>query len=278
MRALRIVEDQMNNTQKTEHPPRRKASRLYKYEEPPKSLGLHWVKLFWILISKGSLSLLKILGTKSLVEMFNSGKVIPSLMMLVQDTLYRKSPSLAFGEGNDNDVNEGRSTDKIKGLNAEAEGVNAAGETLSTATLAISAASVQPVLLCSFKNHKAKMENHATKETLAKDKTVSLVGHVGYVNTVADSPDESLYASGRNNGNILLWDLAEGKRLYPLESGLIIHGLCFSMRYWICTTTEANIKYGGFKIESEMAVNEAATQANAGKTIYMESEMAVDLR
>nr|GEU43938.1 putative ribonuclease H-like domain-containing protein [Tanacetum cinerariifolium] len=46
-------------------------------------------------------------------------------------------------EGADYDVNEGRSTDKIKVLNAKAEGVSAAGETLSTTTLAVSIASVQ---------------------------------------------------------------------------------------------------------------------------------------
>nr|GEU48733.1 putative ribonuclease H-like domain-containing protein [Tanacetum cinerariifolium] len=47
-------------------------------------------------------------------------------------------------EGVDYVVNKGMSTDKIKVLNAEAEGVSATGETLSTATLAISIASVQP--------------------------------------------------------------------------------------------------------------------------------------
>nr|GEW75595.1 retrovirus-related Pol polyprotein from transposon TNT 1-94 [Tanacetum cinerariifolium] len=42
------------------------------------------------------------------------------------------------GEGADYVVNKERSTDKIKVLNAEAEGVSVAGETLSTATLAVS--------------------------------------------------------------------------------------------------------------------------------------------
>nr|GEU38967.1 RNA-dependent RNA polymerase 6 [Tanacetum cinerariifolium] len=46
-------------------------------------------------------------------------------------------------EGVDYDVNDGRSTDKIEVLNAEAEGVSAAGETLSAATLAVSTANVQ---------------------------------------------------------------------------------------------------------------------------------------
>nr|GEW19504.1 uncharacterized mitochondrial protein AtMg00810-like [Tanacetum cinerariifolium] len=60
-------------------------------------------------------------------------------------------------EGVDYVVNEWMSTDKIKVLNAEAEGVSVAGETLSTTTLAISTASVQPVLLKCFDNQEAKM-------------------------------------------------------------------------------------------------------------------------
>ncbi|CAL5327202.1 unnamed protein product [Camellia sinensis] len=46
----------------------------------------------------------------------------------------------------------------------------------------------------------------------------SLAGHSGYVNTVAVSPDGSLCASGGKDGVILLWDLAEGKKLYSLDS------------------------------------------------------------
>nr|GEU55121.1 retrovirus-related Pol polyprotein from transposon TNT 1-94 [Tanacetum cinerariifolium] len=46
------------------------------------------------------------------------------------------------GEGADYAVNKGRSIDKIKVLNTEAEGVSVAGETLSTATLAVSTVSV----------------------------------------------------------------------------------------------------------------------------------------
>ncbi|CAL5357297.1 unnamed protein product [Camellia sinensis] len=47
----------------------------------------------------------------------------------------------------------------------------------------------------------------------------SLAGHSGYVNTVAVLPDGSLCASGGKDGVILLWDLAEGKKLYSLDSG-----------------------------------------------------------
>ncbi|THF99458.1 hypothetical protein TEA_018269 [Camellia sinensis var. sinensis] len=71
----------------------------------------------------------------------------------------------------------------------------------------------------------------------------SLAGHSGYVNTVAVSPDGSLCASGGKHGVILLWNLAEGKKLYSLDSGSIINALCFSPnRYWLCAATEASIK------------------------------------
>nr|GEX27245.1 hypothetical protein [Tanacetum cinerariifolium] len=50
-------------------------------------------------------------------------------------------------EGADYVVNEGRSTDKIKVLNAESKGVSTADETLSAATLAVSTVSFQTVLV-----------------------------------------------------------------------------------------------------------------------------------
>lgn len=71
----------------------------------------------------------------------------------------------------------------------------------------------------------------------------NLVGHAGYVNTVTVSPDGSLCASGGKDGVAMLWDLAEGKRLYSLDAGDVIHCLCFSPnRYWLCAATSANIK------------------------------------
>nr|GEV62766.1 hypothetical protein [Tanacetum cinerariifolium] len=70
------------------------------------------------------------------------------------------------GKSADYDVNEGRSTNKIKVLNAEVVGVSAVGKTLSTATLAVSTVNVQSVLLCCFENEEAKMDQTATgKET-----------------------------------------------------------------------------------------------------------------
>lgn len=83
----------------------------------------------------------------------------------------------------------------------------------------------------------------------------TLAGHGGYVNTVAVSPDGSLCASGGKDGVILLWDLAEGKRLYSLDAGAIIHALCFSPnRYWLCAATEQSIKI--WDLESKSIVED----------------------
>ena len=44
----------------------------------------------------------------------------------------------------------------------------------------------------------------------------------------------------------MLWDLAEGKRLYQLDAGDIIHALTFSPnRYWLCAATSTSIKVRG---------------------------------
>jgi guanine nucleotide-binding protein subunit beta-2-like 1 protein len=69
-----------------------------------------------------------------------------------------------------------------------------------------------------------------------------LLGHTGYINTVTVSPDGSLCASGGKDGIAMLWDLNEGKRLYSLEGGSIIHALTFSPNhYWLCAATSKNI-------------------------------------
>ncbi|KAJ4832336.1 Guanine nucleotide-binding protein subunit beta [Turnera subulata] len=93
----------------------------------------------------------------------------------------------------------------------------------------------------------------------------TLTGHNGYVNTVAVSPDGSLCASGGKDGVILLWDLAEGKRLYNLDAGAVIYALCFSPnRYWLCAATENSIKI--WDLESKSIVDDLkvdlTTEAN----------------
>jgi len=45
------------------------------------------------------------------------------------------------------------------------------------------------------------------------------------------------------DGTAMLWDLAEGKKLYSLEANETIHALCFSPnRYWLCAATDSAIK------------------------------------
>nr|ABK26798.1 unknown [Picea sitchensis]ACN40746.1 unknown [Picea sitchensis]ACN40912.1 unknown [Picea sitchensis] len=82
----------------------------------------------------------------------------------------------------------------------------------------------------------------------------TLVGHGGYVNTAAVSPDGSLCASGGKDGVTMLWDLAEGKRLYSLDAGDIIYALCFSPnRYWLCAATQQCVKIWDLESKSIVA-------------------------
>ncbi|KAE8736492.1 Guanine nucleotide-binding protein subunit beta-like protein [Hibiscus syriacus] len=90
----------------------------------------------------------------------------------------------------------------------------------------------------------------------------TLAGHSGYVNTVAVSPDGSLCASGGKDGVVLLWDLAEGKKLYSLDAGSVIHSLCFSPnRYWLCAATEQSIKI--WDLESKSIVEDLKVDLKA---------------
>jgi guanine nucleotide-binding protein subunit beta-2-like 1 protein len=92
----------------------------------------------------------------------------------------------------------------------------------------------------------------------------NLVGHTGYVNTVTVSPDGSLCASGGKDGTAMLWDLNEGKRLYSLEAGDIIHSLVFSPnRYWLCAATSSTIKI--WDLESKQVVDELTPEFLGGK-------------
>ena len=53
----------------------------------------------------------------------------------------------------------------------------------------------------------------------------------------------------------MLWDLNEGKRLYSLEAGDVIHALVFSPnRYWLCAATTSCIKI--WDLESKIVVDE----------------------
>lgn len=73
--------------------------------------------------------------------------------------------------------------------------------------------------------------------------------------SVTVSPDGSLCASGGKDGIAMLWDLLEGKRLYTLEAGDIIHSLVFSPnRYWLVAATTTCIKI--WDLESKGMVDE----------------------
>ncbi|XP_009380503.2 small ribosomal subunit protein RACK1z [Musa acuminata AAA Group] len=92
----------------------------------------------------------------------------------------------------------------------------------------------------------------------------TLAGHAGSVNTVAVSPDGSLCASGGKDGVTLLWDLAEGKRLYSLDAGAIIHSLCFSPnRYWLCAATQESVKI--WDLESKSIVQDLKPEITTTK-------------
>ncbi|KAG6533379.1 hypothetical protein ZIOFF_007246 [Zingiber officinale] len=100
----------------------------------------------------------------------------------------------------------------------------------------------------------------------------TLAGHTGYVNTVAVSPDGSLCASGGKDGFTLLWDLGEGKRLYALDAGAIIHALCFSPnRYWLCAATRESVKIWDLESKSVVQDLKPETTATNNQVLYCTS-------
>jgi len=92
----------------------------------------------------------------------------------------------------------------------------------------------------------------------------NLVGHTGYLNTVTVSPDGSLCASGGKDGQLMLWSLQEdGRFLYKLDAGDVIHALVFSPnRYWLCAATSSCIKI--WDLETKIVVDELKPEFPAG--------------
>lgn len=108
----------------------------------------------------------------------------------------------------------------------------------------------QPLIVSAGCDKMVKVWNLATCHI-----RTNLVGHNGYVNTVAISPDGSLCASGGKDGTAMLWDLKEGKHLSSLQAGDIIYSLCFSpTKYWLCVAAGSVIKI--FDLESKTEVQE----------------------
>jgi len=98
----------------------------------------------------------------------------------------------------------------------------------------------------------------------------NLVGHVGYINSTIVSPDGSLCASGGRDGVAMLWDLNEGRHLFSLDAGDVIHSLVFSPnRYWLCAATQTSIKI--WDLESKKLVVEltkAIPDFNTNVTVH----------
>lgn len=84
----------------------------------------------------------------------------------------------------------------------------------------------------------------------------NFIGHNGYVNTVAISPDGSLCASAGKDGLIMLWDLNESKHLYSIETnGKEVFDLTFSPnRYWLSAAVGSTIKI--VDLESKTVVDD----------------------
>jgi len=101
-------------------------------------------------------------------------------------------------------------------------------------------------------------------------RVTTLDGHKGYLNSVTISPDGSLCASGGKDGDAILWDLSEGKQLYKLETGDIIHAMAFSpARYWLCTATQRDITI--WDLESKQPIDRitlTSTDAKVDTSAY----------
>lgn len=82
----------------------------------------------------------------------------------------------------------------------------------------------------------------------------NMIGHNGYVTSVAVSPDGSLCASGGKDGKAMLWDLNESKHLSALEAGDAINALVFSpTNYWLCAATASSIVVWNLETRDKLA-------------------------
>ena len=97
---------------------------------------------------------------------------------------------------------------------------------------------LQPTIVSAFRDRTVKVWNLSNCKLRC-----TLDRRDGYVNTMVVSPAGLLCASGGKDGVILLWDLAEGKRLYSLDAGATIHALYFSANmYCLYTAIDNSIK------------------------------------
>ncbi|KAJ4797716.1 Guanine nucleotide-binding protein beta subunit-like protein [Rhynchospora pubera] len=100
----------------------------------------------------------------------------------------------------------------------------------------------------------------------------TLTAHTGYVNTVIVSPDASLLASGGRDGMLVLWDLAEERKLYYINVGSIIHALCFCpTRYWVCAATDHCVKILDLETKSVVQDLKIHNPTNNNKMLHCTS-------
>ncbi|CAL9767187.1 unnamed protein product [Musa acuminata subsp. burmannicoides] len=86
----------------------------------------------------------------------------------------------------------------------------------------------------------------------------TLVGHTGYVNAVAVTPDGTMCASGGKDTLVLLWELAIGAKVHEFNAGSIIHAICFSPRWhWLCVASENDIRIWDLAEKTLLQVSQA---------------------
>jgi len=97
---------------------------------------------------------------------------------------------------------------------------------------------------------------------------VNHLGHDGFINTVAISPDGTLCASAGKDGIVMLWDLNKHRHLYSLEAGDIIHTLVFSPnRYWLCAATAKSIKI--WDLLSKTIIDDLRPETEKGECVSL---------
>lgn len=108
-------------------------------------------------------------------------------------------------------------------------------------------------------------------KTLTLKQTLS--AHKDYINTVTVSPDSTLVASGGRDGSAKLFDLADGKELYSLDTNNdTINCLAFSpLRYWLAAATQSGLLI--WDLETKQQIQ---TIAYNGVDVEVEAEEAVE--
>ena len=88
-----------------------------------------------------------------------------------------------------------------------------------------------------------------------------LVGHTGYINSLAISPDSTLVASGGQDKIVNVWDVNTGAFMYPLNAGAVINHIDYSPnRFWIAVATDNGVKI--FDLSKKACISDIKLQAS----------------